>query len=231
VVKNEAIGSLIVASRQHNAYTPGQVRLLERLASQIAMPVENSRLYAKAEQRARVDEITGLFNRRHFNECIKKEIERHSRYSGMMSLILLDLDYFKTYNDEQGHQAGDKILEMMGTIVNQGIRNTDLAFRYGGDEFAIILPHSTANDALVVAERVRRRIANEMNKKDIELSASLGLACWPGDALMEDDLVSAADKALYQAKETGGNRTIVASKMLPLFNNKAATKAKTKDRL
>jgi diguanylate cyclase (GGDEF)-like protein len=215
VVKNEAIGSLIVASRETNAYTPGQVRLLERLAVQIAVPIENSRLYAKAEQRARIDELTGLFNRRHFDESVKLEIGRHARYSSMLSLIFLDLDFFKAYNDKQGHTAGDRILEMMGRLINDALRNTDLAFRYGGDEFAIILPQSGTNDAFMVAERVRGRIAAEMSKRDIKISTSLGLASWPSDGVTSDELVNAADRALYYAKETGGNRTCVASMMLP----------------
>jgi diguanylate cyclase (GGDEF)-like protein len=230
VVKNEAIGSLIVASRKPNAYTPGQVRLLERLAFQIAMPVENSRLYAKAEQRARVDELTGLFNRRHFNECIKQEIERNTRYGGVLSLVLLDLDFFKAYNDMQGHTAGDKILELIGRVVSVAIRNTDLAFRYGGDEFAIILPQSATYDAFVVAERVRAQIAAEMSKKDIRISASLGLASWPDDGMTSCELVNAADRALYQAKETGGNRTCVASKMLSSLTGKDSARVKAKDR-
>jgi len=227
LVKNEAIGSLIIASRKPKAYTPGQVRLLERLASQIAIPVENSRLYAEAEQRARVDQLTNLFNRRHFDECIKQEIDRHSRYRSMLSLILLDLDFFKAYNDTQGHVAGDKILELMGKLINRAVRTTDLAFRYGGDEFAIILPQSTTNDALVVAERVRGRIAAEMSKKDIRISASLGLASWPSDGVTSDEVINAADRALYYAKETGGNRTCVASKMLPSLAEAANAKVAT----
>ncbi len=231
LVRGQAIGSLIIASRKPNAYTPGQVHLLERLASQIAMPVENSRLYARAEQRARIDELTNLFNRRHFDERIKQEIERHARYRGMLSLVLLDLDFFKAYNDTQGHTAGDKILELIGKLINKTIRNTDLAFRYGGDEFAIILPQSATNDALVVAERVRGRIASEMSKRDIRISASLGLASWPSDGVATNELINAADRALYYAKETGGNRTCIASKMLPSPTGKATTRAKSKDKI
>jgi len=231
LVRGQAIGSLIIASRKPNAYTPGQIHLLERLASQIAMPVENSRLYARAEQRARVDELTNLFNRRHFDECIKQEIERHSRYEDTFYLIFLDLDFFKAYNDTQGHTAGDKILELIGKLINKTIRNTDLAFRYGGDEFAIILPQSATNDALVVAERVRGRIASEMSKRDIRISASLGLASWPSDGVATNELINAADRALYYAKETGGNRTCIASKMLPSPTGKATTRAKSKDKI
>jgi len=227
LVKNEAIGSLIIASRQPNAYTPGQVRLLERLASQIAVAVDNSRLYSKAEQRARVDELTGLFNRRHFDESVKLEIDRHARYRSMLSLIFLDLDFFKAYNDTQGHTAGDRILELIGRLITGALRNTDLAFRYGGDEFAIILPQSATNDAFIVAERVRGRIAAEMIKRDVKISASLGLASWPSDGVTSDELVNAADRALYYAKETGGNRTCVVSKMLPTQTEAASTTATT----
>jgi len=231
IVKSKAIGSLIVASRKLNAYSPMQVRLLERLAFQIAMPIENSRLYARAEQKARIDEVTGLFNRRHFNECIKQEIERHHRYSGMLSLILLDLDYFKAYNDQEGHTAGDRILEIIGRLVNREIRNSDLAFRYGGDEFAIILPQSLMDDAFIVAERVRRRIANEMHRKNIKLSASLGLACWPNDGFGSLELIDAADKALYHAKEAGCNRTCLASSVLQPSDEEADIAVKDKKRL
>jgi diguanylate cyclase (GGDEF)-like protein/putative nucleotidyltransferase with HDIG domain len=227
VVKGEAIGSLIVASRQPNAYTPGQVHLLERLASQIAVPVENSRLYAKAEQRARVDELTGLFNRRHFDERLGEEIDRHSRYGGMLSLIFLDLDFFKAYNDKHGHIAGDKVLAQIGQLIEKSIRNIDIAFRYGGDEFAVLLPQSEADDAFVVAERVRGKIATEMRKKKLRITTSLGLASWPSDGVTPDELINAADKALYYTKQTGGNRTCVASKMLPSLTETAGMSAAT----
>jgi diguanylate cyclase (GGDEF)-like protein/putative nucleotidyltransferase with HDIG domain len=225
MVKGEAIGSLIVASSQPNAYTPGQVHLLEGLASQIAMPVENSRLYAKAEQRARVDELTGLFNRRHFDERLGEEIDRHSRYGGMLSLIFLDLDFFKAYNDRHGHLAGDKVLARIGQLIEKSIRNIDIAFRYGGDEFAVLLPQSGADDSFVVAERVRLKIASEMRKRKLRITTSIGLASWPSDGVTPDELINAADKALYYTKQTGGNRTCLASKMLPSLTETAGVSA------
>ncbi|MBM3175026.1 MAG: diguanylate cyclase, partial [Chloroflexi bacterium] len=222
LVKNEVIGSLIVASRRLRAYTPEQVHLLERLASQVAMPVENSRLYSKAEQRALVDELTGLFNRRYFDECLTREIDRHSRHGGMLSLVLLDLDVFKEYNDKYGHLAGDRVLTTIGKMMEKSIRNVDMAFRYGGDEFAILLPNADGNNAFVVAERVRARIAHEMKGERTGITASLGLATWPSDGVTPDEIVTAADRALYYAKRTGGNRTSVVSKMLPQLLDSAS---------
>ena len=222
LVKGEAIGCLIIASRRPKAYSPGEVRLLERLAAQIAAPVENSRLYAKAEQRARIDELTGLFNRRHFDERIKQEIDRHSRYRGMLSLILIDLDFFKDFNDKKGHLAGDKMLAKVGRLMEMSVRNVDMAFRYGGDEFAVLLPQATTDDAFVVAERIRGRIASEMGSKQAGITVSLGLASWPSDGVTPDEMFNAADRALYYAKRTGGNRTSVVSKMLPSLTETVA---------
>ena len=221
LVKAEVIGSLVIASRRPDAYSPEQVHLLERLASQIAMPVENGRLYAKAEQRARVDELTGLFNRRSFDESFRQEIDRHSRYSGVLSLILLDLDLFKDYNDREGHLAGDRVLAQVGLLIERSVRSADVAFRYGGDEFAILLPQSSVDDAFVVAERVRGGIGGDLGRKRIGVTVSLGLASWPSDGVTPDELVSAADRALYYAKRTGGNRTCVVSKMLPSLTETA----------
>ena len=227
LAKGEAIGSFIIASRRPNAYTPEQIRLLEQLTSQVAIAVENSRLYARAEQRARIDELTSLFNRRHFDQCLRQEIDRHSRYSGTLSLIILDLDFFKAYNDKHGHLAGDKVLAQIGRLVSKSIRNTDLAFRYGGDEFAVLLPQSTVDDALLVAERVRAKIASKMTLGEVRITASLGLACWPSDGVTPDEILTAADRALYYAKQTGGDRTCIASRMLPSLTEATATGAVT----
>lgn len=214
IVKDDLTGCLVVASNRVDAYNARQVKLLERLALQIAMPIENSRLYATAEQRARIDELTGLFNRRHFDEQFKAEVSRHSRYNQELSLLMLDLDSFKTYNDIFGHPSGDRLLKEIGEILNSSIRDGDQVFRYGGDEFAVLLPQTRSEAAFTVAERIRENVMNEMNSKETTVRISIGLACYPADGIMMDEIVTVADTALYYAKSTGGNRTCLPSNIL-----------------
>jgi diguanylate cyclase (GGDEF)-like protein len=214
-VTDRIIGSLILASRKLNAYNRRQIKLLERVASQIAAPVENAQLYALVEQRSRIDELTGLFNRRHFEELLKEEISRHSRYGEVLSIFILDLDNFKSYNDVYGHPAGDILLNQIGKIIKGSLRNVDKAFRYGGDEFVAILPQTDKDDAYVVAERVRGQLAGEMEKRAINVTCSIGLASYPADGVLISELVDVADTALYYAKRTGGNRIYLSSKILP----------------
>ncbi|MFH1087610.1 MAG: diguanylate cyclase [Chloroflexota bacterium] len=213
IAKRRAIGSLIIASRHPNSYGQRHIRLLEQLASQIAMPVHNSRLYAEAEERARIDELTGLLNRRSLNELTAKEIKRHSRYGGVFSIIILDLDSFKAFNDALGHLAGDRLLRQVGSIMKASIRGADHAFRYGGDEFAILLPNTAIAPAYLVAERIRTQLALEVTIEDIPATASLGLASWPADGKEASEVIAAADGALYEAKRSGGNRSQSAAKL------------------
>ena len=211
IAGGKVIGSLIIASCHPDAYGKRHINLLEQLVSQIAMPIENSRLYAKVEQRARTDELTGLLNRRSLDEVITSEIGRHSRYGGVFSLIIFDLDSFKTYNDNNGHLAGDKLLGQISGIMKGIIRSSDQAFRYGGDEFAILFPQTTIDDAYQVAERVRKQVASEVKTGYAPLTISLGLASWPADGIGLNDIIAAADTALYQAKRSGGNQSHRAS--------------------
>jgi len=213
-IKDQGIGSLIVVSNRPDAYSAKQIRLLEQVALQIATPVENSQLYARAEQRSRVDELTGLFNRRHFEERLKEEISRHSRHGDALSIFMIDLDNFKSYNDIYGHPSGDILLNQVGKIIRSSVRNADQAFRYGGDEFVVVLPQTAMNDAYVVAERVREGVSEEMKQKEIAVTCSIGLASYPSDGVISGELVNAADTALYFAKRTGGNRVYLSSKIL-----------------
>jgi diguanylate cyclase (GGDEF)-like protein len=222
MVGAEAIGAMCVASRRPNAYSTSQVQLLSQLALRIAMSIENARLYAQAEQRARIDELTGLWNRRHLMERIQVEIGRHSRYGGAFSLIILDLDSFKALNDTYGHIEGDRILKQLGIVLKGAIRDADEAFRYGGDEFAILLPQTSIKDAQDVAERVRRRISSELKTGNVSMTASLGLASWPVDGIAISEIISAADKALYHAKQRGGDQSQAVLEILPSLSEPPA---------
>ena len=214
-VTDRTIGSLILASREPNAYSRRQMKILEKVGLQIAAPIENAQLYARLEQKSRIDELTGLFNRRYFEERLKEELSRHSRYGDVFSIFMLDLDNFKAYNDVYGHPAGDILLGQIGKITKSSVRNVDQAFRYGGDEFVVILPQTVRDAAYVVAERVRRQIAEEMARRAIAVTCSIGLASYPEDGMLSGELVDVADTALYHAKRTGGNRIFLSSKILP----------------
>jgi len=214
IVKDQGIGALILASQHPDAYRPKQLRLLEQVALQIATPVENARLYTRMEERSRIDELTGLYNRRHFEERLREEIARHSRYGDVFSLLLVDLDNFKAYNDIYGHPSGDVLLTQIGRTIRSSVRISDQAFRYGGDEFVVILPQTAIKDAQAVAERVRERIGAEMKEKKVAVTCSIGVASYPSDGVIPGELVTAADTALYYAKRTGGDRVYLSSKVL-----------------
>jgi len=218
ISKGRVLGSLVIASLKPDVYSTRKVLLLEQLASQIAMPVENSRLYAKTEEKARIDEVTGLLNRRCMDEMLASEISRHSRYGGIFSMILLDLDSFKIYNDTYGHPAGDKLLKKIGSSLKNTIRSTDQAFRYGGDEFAVILPQTPVDDAFEVSERIRKRIASSAGAHKISVTASLGISCWPDNGIDADKVITGADEALYNAKRNGSNQTQCSPSLLIPLN-------------
>jgi len=215
IIRGEAIGALVIASRHPNAYDSRQVAMLEQLSGQLAATVENFRLYGRAQTEAIEDSLTGLFNRRYFEKRLSEEIDRYSRYGGSFSVVISDLDFFKVYNDSYGHRAGDRLLNELGQIVKGSVRKVDLCFRYGGDEFALLLLQAPVEEAYEVAERVRKRFEAEMRTRQIALALSLGVAFWPVDGLTADDIIRAADAALYYAKQTGGNRTCLFSNIVP----------------
>ena len=205
------IGSLDLSSRYPDAFNSRQINILERIASQIASQIKNSRLYSEAVRMTRIDELTGLYNRRAMDEMIAREVDYCSRYDALFSLIILDIDSLKLINDNYGHLVGDEYLRQVGSTLRNAIRSTDQAFRYGGDEFAIILPQTPADTAIDVAERVRRQLAANLTEMDMSTTASLGVAGWPSDEPTVEALMAAADAALYRAKKQGGNRSCLAA--------------------
>ena len=162
------------------------------------------RLLQQKEEFALRDELTGLLNRRSFNQELPREMERFQRFGQCFTLLMLDLDHFKEFNDAYGHSAGDQALRDLGRILCDTARLYDRVVRYGGEEFAVILPQTSSDEAAAVAERIREAVSQHMVHFDGQelggVTVSIGLACYPVDGLDMDGLVKNADSALYEAK-------------------------------
>jgi diguanylate cyclase (GGDEF)-like protein len=197
----------------HRAYSDQDLALARALAGQASAAIENARLYERTLEAARCDHLTGLANRRAFRERLETEVERARRYGRELSLIVIDCDKFKRINDTLGHQAGDRVLERIGEMLLRNRRLEDGAFRIGGDEFALLLPETSAEGASTLAERLRRTLERAAlgTNREAPLTASLGVSAYGTRALNADDLFESADGALYEVKACGGNATALAS--------------------
>jgi len=183
--------------------------VLTDIAKHLALVVKTPRLH----DRAIIDSLTGLFARRHFDIRIDDMFRLARRYASPFSLILLDIDYFKAVNDTHGHRAGDAVLRETAALVTAGIRDCDSAFRYGGEEFAVLLPETTAEQAALIAERLRKEIeANRVQTTEVpqklSVTISLGIAEYSPELANHGELIALADQALYRAKQEGRNRTV-----------------------
>ena len=169
----------------------------------------------RLQQLAITDGLTGLYNYRFFKEQLLHEINRAARHNLSLSLVMLDIDNFKIYNDANGHPAGDEVLRRIAKLLQNNIRKIDIAARYGGEEFVIILPEASPESARVVTEKIRRLVEEEPipfeNKQpNGKLTVSLGLATYPTEAEDGKQLVSTADQRLYKAKQSGRNQVVFA---------------------
>jgi diguanylate cyclase (GGDEF)-like protein len=180
------------------------VRALAQAAMHTALALHNARLLSENERLATRDSLTGLANRRLFDESLHREVARAQRLGAPLSLLVLDVDHFKQVNDTYGHQTGDAVLREVADALVSNTKNYDVTARYGGDEFVVLLPGCTRDDAVRVAERVRAGIAHAVDEAPVTISA--GLASLPDNASDAERLMAAADAALYEAKRTGRDR-------------------------
>jgi diguanylate cyclase (GGDEF)-like protein len=206
ITKGKIIGVLEVLKEEPSAFDNNDLRILTIIANQAAFSIRNANLYSQVMQQAITDPVTGLANHRYFKEVLAKEFQRATRYGRELSLLLLDLDHFKEINDAHGHQIGDRVLTEFSRQLTAMIRdNVDLAARYGGEEFCVILPETGLGEALKIAERIRRRVAEKHFADCLKLTVSIGVATFPQHAETSEQLIKAADLACYQAKHRGRN--------------------------
>ncbi|GAB6083858.1 hypothetical protein JCM30471_27720 [Desulfuromonas carbonis] len=194
-----------------NSHTEGRfdeedLAILTAVADFVAIAIDNARHVEKISQLTITDDLTGLFNDRHFHSLLEYEIERASRYRTPLSVVFIDLDHFKQVNDSWGHLVGSRVLSETGRLIRESTRRVNLPARYGGDEFVIILPATDKQGALVMADHLRRTIREHRFFNDagqvIHLTASFGVATFPDDAADKEQLISAADLAMYRVKES-----------------------------
>lgn len=211
-VENEVVGILYVDDFKERVFKEEEVFALSLLANQAALAIKEARFYEEIERLAITDSLTNLFNHRSFYDRLKEEIKRARRYRLNFSVIMIDLDDFKKFNDSYGHLSGDYILKEVGRELKKKIRDTDFPARYGGEEFAIILPQTNTKEAKCVAERIRAGVENLVLKNENKylgkLTLSAGISTYPFHGTNETEIIGAADKALYLAKKQGKNKVV-----------------------
>jgi diguanylate cyclase (GGDEF)-like protein len=227
---NPAIGSLIIIpivddeqrilclmsieSETINQFAGETETHLSTLLGNASVAITRAQLYQKMETLATTDGLTGLNNHRTFQELLAKEVERSRRYGRPLSLLLMDIDHFKKFNDTYGHPVGDLVLKEISKCIWQSIRTNDIAARYGGEEFAVIIPESGPEGAMVIAERIRRTVEQHIITSldnQLHVTISLGCSSMPLVTTAQQPLIDAADKALYFSKEHGRNRATLFS--------------------
>lgn len=205
IVDGKVIGVLDVESDRVDAFPEDIREMLEAFAALVALAIYRAQHQERLEHLALTDGLTGLANNRAFWEALHRELSRARRFNHPLTLLMLEIDRFKLVNDTYGHLKGDEALRGIAQILGLCCRTMDTASRFGGDEFALILPQTTKSDARVVAERIRNTIHNYRLDGHIRLTVSIGLSAFPEDGLTPNALFAVADYAMYRIKDLGGD--------------------------
>ncbi len=203
--------------------TDHDISILDTIGKQIGLALDRAAAYERLAEHAEElkdlafrDPLTGLYNFRYLEEALEMEIQRAERYQTPFSLLMVDIDRFKSFNDNYGHQAGDEVLKLFARVATENLRDSDIVFRYGGEEFTVILPDTRKSRALVPAENLRKAVERASlseiipGEHDLRVTVSIGVASFPDDARTRASLIGFADDALYRAKEGGRNRVVIA---------------------
>ncbi len=199
-------GVIIAVSKRSEEYSAYQQSLLGLIAAQMSITLERAAYFKKQEELASHDGLTGLLNHRIFQDSLRLEMERAKRYKRALSLVIFDIDHFKKFNDTHGHLVGDEVLRMVSATTKRIMRVSDMAFRYGGEEFCVLLPETEPEKAAIFAERLRKEVQNNRTVRNLAVTVSLGITGYnKGDTAQE--FIDRADSALYTSKKSGRNRT------------------------
>lgn len=214
ISRGRIIGAVEMMNRRRGRFVDEDLQMLTTLVEPGAIALENAILYQRSTELTVTDDLTKLFNSRYLNVHLRREIKRSKRYGVPVSLIFLDLDGFKQINDSYGHLAGSRALYEVGQVIQDTVREIDVVSRYGGDEFTVILPQTGASGAMIIAERIRRSIADtvflsEMGRQ-VRMTASFGVATFPDCGETREDLIQKADQAMYRVKGSGKDGVLMA---------------------
>jgi diguanylate cyclase (GGDEF)-like protein len=213
IVHNKIIGLLAIDSREPDHFTADNIDLATAFAGQVAVAIENARLFEEVQRLAVTDGLTGLTNHRHFMALAQIEVQRSMRYKKDLSVMIFDIDHFKRVNDEYGHPIGDKVLCAVASLCKENLREADPVARYGGEEFVALILETPAAVARLVGERMRKAVEDLVvptEKGNVHVTVSVGIAGLDGTVSSLDTLINRADQALYAAKSRGRNQVVAA---------------------